>query len=459
MLLTDATQAGGARFAGPLPRHHRHRGALVTTVLAAVIGLALGRFALSGDRGHDHVAAATTNAAATDANTTAARIDRLQAGLRVNPNDARGLAELGAAYLQRARETADPTWYTKAGQALSRSATLAPDDALQLTASGLLALARHDFAGALRLGGRAHEIDPASADAMGVVVDAQVELGRYDDAAASVQQMVDLRPSLPSYARVSYVRELRGDAIGAIDAMSQAVIAGAGSADDVAYVQSLLGDLELSRGDVAAAETAYRRALQRRPGYGAADVGLARVDAARGDLAGAVSLLQDVATRLPFPATVALLGDVLDALGRHADAARQYDLVRAIEDLNRANGVAVDLELARFEADHPTDPGAAVDLARRALAERPTVYGEDVLAWSLHGAARNREALDHARAALRFGTRDAVLWWHLAAIEADAGQADAARRDLTTAFGINRYLTVHDRPLALALATRLGVPA
>jgi Flp pilus assembly protein TadD len=134
-----------------------------------------------------------------------------------------------------------------------------------------------------------------------------------------------------------------------------------------------------------------------------------------------------------------------------------------IERLNRANGVAVDLELARFEADHARDRGAnprrAVAMARRALAERPTIYASDTLGWALRQAGRPGQALPHARAAVRLGTRDALLWYHLAAAEADLGMTAAARRHLAEAFAISPYLTVRDQPAALALAGRLHLPA
>ena len=38
--------------------------------------------------------------------------------------------------------------------------------------------------------------------------------------------MIDRRPNLAGYARVSYVRELRGDLPGAVEAMRLAVAAG-----------------------------------------------------------------------------------------------------------------------------------------------------------------------------------------------------------------------------------------
>jgi Flp pilus assembly protein TadD len=134
-----------------------------------------------------------------------------------------------------------------------------------------------------------------------------------------------------------------------------------------------------------------------------------------------------------------------------------------IERLNQANGVEVDLELARFEADHARDRGAdparAVAMARRALAERPTIYAADTLGWALRQAGRPRQALVHARAAVRLGTRNALLWYHLAAVEADLGMTVAARRHLAEAFEISPHLTVRDQPAALALAGRLRLPA
>jgi tetratricopeptide (TPR) repeat protein len=245
--------------------------------------------------------------------------------------------------------------------------------------------------------------------------------------------------------------------------MTQAAAAGSATAGDRAYVQTLIGHLQLGAGRLPQAEAAYRRALHGLPGYGLAEVGLAQVQAARGDLAGAAALLEPAATRLPLPATVALLGDLRAAQGDRDAADGQYQLVRAIERLNRVNGVAVDLELARFEADHARDRGAdparAVAMARRAMAERPTILAADALGWALRQAGRPREALPHARAAVRLGTRDALLWYHLAATEADLGMTAAARRDLAKAFVINPYLTVRDRPAALALAGRLHVPA
>ena len=437
------------------------RGRVVPTlVLAVVLGLALGRFALAG-RG-DGAAVTPAPAVAADASAEAT-VAKLQSQLRGSPDDPTLLTKLGVSYLTRARETADPSYYTKAAEALDRSQSLAPDATLTLTGEGLLALSRHDFTAALNWGTKAHALDPASPEPLGVIVDAHVELGQYAAAADAAQEMLDRRPSLNSLSRASYIREINGDVPGAITVMTQAAIAGAGSASDVAYVDTLLGDLRLGAGAPSEAEAAYGQALQQVDAYPAADVGLAKVAAARGDLAGAARRLEDVTARLPLPATVALLGDVYEALGRPADAAAQYEVVRSVEQLNQANGVAVDFELAHFEADHAHDAGAnpqtAVDLARTALAQRPTVFAEDTMGWALRQAGHPADALPHARAAVRLGTADALLWYHLAATEADLGQLDAAHDHLAKALAVNPAISVRDLHPARDLAARLGLAA
>ncbi len=449
---------------GPLPANGPARAVAILAV-TVLVGLLAGRFLLAGEGGSAG-AGAPAGPAPAAAGGTEATVARLQAQLRATPDQPVLLTRLGAAYLTRARETADPSWYGKAAGTLQRSYALDRANPQTLTALGLLGLARHDFRAALDWGARARALSPDAADPLGVVFDAQVELGRYREAPGTAQAMVDKKPNLASLARVSFIRELLGDPAGSLVAMEQALVAGAGSPADAAYVQTLVGDLHLGRGELDGAQAAYQRALRGQPGFGAAEVGLARVAIARGDLPRAARLLEPVATRLPLPATVALLGDVRAGLGRADDAARQYRLVRAIATLERANGVAVDLELARFEASHGRDPGgdpaSAVGLARGALRQRPTMYGEDTLAWALRQAGRSSEALAHARAAVRLGTRDAMLWYHLAAIETDLGLRVPARQHLGRAFEINPYLMgpdagVRDRRDAVALAARLGV--
>src|SRR6266851_1345961 len=155
--------------------------------------------------------------------TTDRRIGQLQDRLRQQPSDQKSATQLGLAYLQRARETSDPSYYTRADGILNQALSQAPEDADTLIGLGTLALARHQFQDAVNWGQRAIVANDYKAAAYGVLGDAYTELGRYEDAVATFQKMVDVRPDQTSYARVSYARELHGDMKGAIAAMQAAV--------------------------------------------------------------------------------------------------------------------------------------------------------------------------------------------------------------------------------------------
>src|SRR4051812_25676493 len=234
-----------------------------------------------------HRFAATPDAPRPDA-TTDQRIATLQATVRAQPTRADGYTLLAGAYRQKVRETGDATYYAKADGLIGRALRLAPGDPAALTERAALEASRHDFRGALRDALAARRAAPAVDKPFGVLVDALVELGRYRQAGAALQEMVDRKPDLAAYARVSYFRELHGDLRGAAAAMGLAVSAGSGTAENAAYVQALLGDLDFGRGRLGAAALAYRRALAPLPPYPPADPGPAPGPAARGGPGGPV---------------------------------------------------------------------------------------------------------------------------------------------------------------------------
>jgi tetratricopeptide (TPR) repeat protein len=94
--------------------------------------------------------------------------------------------------------------------------------------------------------------------------------------------------------------------------------------------------------------------------------------------------------------------------------------------------VAVDLDLALFEADHG-DPARALAFATAAHAATPTVRAADAAAWALHRLGRDDDASPYVVEALRLGSRDPLLRYHAGAIEAALGDTVAARRDLELA--------------------------
>lgn len=408
-------------------------------VIALVFVVALGAFVLlsrtedSSSRGSRPETVRDPGPPARD---TQGQIEELQDRVRADPGEATGYSQLGDAYLQRARETGDAGLYLQAEKAFDEALRRDPEDLTATVGEGTLALARHDFREALRFGLRARRLAPETVRPFAVVVDAQVELGRYAAAGRSLQEMVDRKPNLDSYSRISYFRELEGDLPGAIEAMRLAVSAGGGTSEGDAFVQTLLGDLKLDRGDVKGAGEAYRGALARLPGHPPAEAGLAKVDIARGRLEAAERRLRSVSERLPLPAYVIALAEVELALGREKGADQDLELVRAQRKLLEAAGTRPDVDLVLFEADHGSAE-RAVRLGRVVRSEAPSVRSEDAFGWALTRAGQPARGLRLARRALRRGSVDPTFHYHAGMAAKDAGKPALARRELRAALNLN----------------------
>lgn len=379
------------------------------------------------------------------ADATQRAVAEAEARLAKYPTDQTAKKTLAAALLQRVRETADPSYYTAADNILATLGGARSADPEVLLLEGTLLLARHSFTQALDVGKRALVKLPSNPAVHGILVDAYNELGRYDDAAAATQRMADIRPDRAALARVSYARELRGDVSGAIEAMLQAVVAGPPSGENAAYVQTLLGNLLLARGNVVDASLTYDAALRAFPGFAPARAGQAAVLLARGRPAEAAAVLSRVVEAQPVLQYVITEGDSYAAAGMKDRSANAYQLVDAIIALYRANGVDVDLDVAIYRAEHDPSP-ALLAKTRRATARRPGVAGHDALAWVLHLLGKHHEAAAEIAKVIAVGDRDPLYRYHAAVIADADGDRTSAASQLD--------LVLKSNPRALGIPTR-----
>ncbi len=388
---------------------------------------------------------------ALDASTAALALE-LQAQLQANPKDEHSWVLLGLAYQQRARETGDPTYYTKSDGALHQALTLNAKDELVYSGLGSLALSRHRFREALALGRRAHALNRYDARNYGVIGDALVELGHYREAFADFNRMNKLRPSLSSYARVSYGRELIGHTDAAIKAMKLAIDAATDTAEPTAWTHVQLGKLYFNHGRYLAAEREYRLGNAAFPSYAYGLDALAQVEAALGRYPRAIALEREAVDLIPLPQYVGVLGDLYRVTGHPLLARRQYALIGAIERLLRANGVKTDLEIALFDVDHGIAMRHALALARSGQRDRPSIDGDDVLAWALARNGQCAAALPYSERALRLGTQDALKFFHRGMIERCLGHQEAARAWFRRALDLNPHFSIIWAPVAERLA-------
>jgi tetratricopeptide (TPR) repeat protein len=383
-------------------------------------------------------------------------IASLQLRLRSDPDDPRLAAQLGLAYLQKGRVSLDPSYLSKAHPLFHRALQGDPNNVDAMIGLGLVANARHRFDQGLAWGRRASAVNSYSAAARGVIVDALVELGRYDVAGDELQRMVDLKPDLASFSRVSYLRELNGDVPGAIAAMRRALSATPELGEDSSWVRSQIGDLYFGVGDISAAREWYGSAVDVAPDYHVPKVGLARVAAARGEINGAIQTMRGVVDSYPSLQNVIFLGDLFTAAGRADDAREAYRLVDAQRRLLGSNGVMPDVEMTLFYADRAGGGHNTVGLARSQYRARPSIRTADALAWALHAAGRDDEAQHYAARALRLGTRDALYLFHAGVIAHANGDLGRARALLRSSLDTNPHFSLIHAPEAKRLLAELA---
>ncbi len=371
------------------------------------------------------------------------------------PGDWVTWAELGAAYVEKARVTADPSYYAKAEGALQESLALRPDgNDVALTSSGALANARHEFGTAAELAGRALETNPYNATALGVLTDARTQLGDYAGAAEALRTMLELQPGVASFTRAAYDAELRGEVADARAALEQALDRASGPAEE-AYCRTWLAALAFSTGDVDEAARQVAAGLRDDPGNAELLLVRGRVLAAQGDDDAAVEAYRSLVAARPLPEHLVEFAEYLSAIGRPEEAQQQLGLVSTVRQLFEAAGVRDQLGVAYVEADHG-DPAAAVAAGEAELSLRQNVDAHDAMAWALHSAGRPAEALEHARAATALGGRNALFLYHRGVIEAELGLTDDARRTLAEALDANPRFSHLHAPRAVALLESLG---
>ncbi len=407
--------------------------AVATAITGAVI---LGIAACGGGSSNQ---TASPAASSTDATATAVRGQRelnlvfQETRTASDPLDVFSLNSIAQEHLQRVRETGDVAEIKLAEDALTRSIGIRSTDNYEGVA--LLAnvnITKHNFAEALVLAQQAIPLKPNQAYGYGVLGDAYMGLGRYDEADAAYERMVTITPDLAAFGRRALLFQVRGDSAEAEKSWKDAIARaeGDGVAEHAAWANAQLANMYFTLGRIDDARQHYQTSLEIFPGYVHALAGTARVAAANGDYPTAIDYYTRAINKIPLPEYVTALGDVYAASGDAKQAQAQYDLIGAIEQLYTANGVNLDLQIGLFNADHGRNVAATVERAKRAFAEQPSIQAADTLAWVQFKAGNVADAQSASEQALRTGSRDPLILFHAGMIARAAGDNAKAKQYL-----------------------------
>ncbi|GEO06060.1 hypothetical protein AAE02nite_37240 [Adhaeribacter aerolatus] len=307
---------------------------------------------------------------------TKAAIQGLQRKLRDKPNDLKSKLLLAFAYMQEARITGEhPYYYPAALKLIDDILDQGPDDPALLyeatVAKASIQLSLHQFNEALATGKKALAINPNIASVYGVLCDANVELGNYEEAINMADRMTAIRPDLKSYSRISYLREIHGDLPGAIEAMEQAAAAGYPGLEQTAWTRFTLGSLYEKTGDLQKAAAVYERALAEYPKYAFAIGGLARLAEKKNNPQDAMRLYTEAANVLPEFSFQEELVRLYQQQGATRKANNlMEELIAGLKE-DQKSGHLMDLELANIYLNLKNDPDKALAYARKEYKRRP----------------------------------------------------------------------------------------
>jgi tetratricopeptide (TPR) repeat protein len=386
--------------------------------------------------------------------TTAAdqRVFAMELAVEKVPPHVDGWILLGRAWVQKARASNDPGFYLNADAAARVALALAPDYSPALILQSLVLLNSHKFEAARAIAQKVVDDHPHDPMAYGSLSDALLELGRYPDAEKAAETMVDIKPSLPAYSRVSYFAWLEGDVQHALQVARLAIDA----ADDPRDPEPRAWELTQTamifwhEGDYPGADAGFDLALKAVSDYPPALVGKARCALARGDGKRAVDLLERAYAQSPLPETAWLLGDARTMAGDDAGAASAYALVEKDGRISDAR------TLSLFDSTKSKNPDQALALAEAERKGRGDLYTDDAYAWALHRNGRNDEAKVAITRALSLGTKDARLLFHAGAIRIETGEAAAGRKLVADALRLNPKFDVTGAAEAQALLGDAG---
>ncbi len=424
-------------------------------VLAAAAAVLLVLGATPGARAAGHGSGAATP----DRPSVDQAIDRLTSQTRRERQDRAAWTALGDALMQKARETADASYYGRAEEAFARARALDAAHGDALVGLAWVQSARHEFEKSIEWAQKALALDATNAAAYALLGDAALEMGDYDLAAEHYQKMLDLRPDISAYSRTAHFLFVIGDVRRAAWLMDRAITAGGPYPENVAWCRAQLALMHLATGNLVAAEQIVDSATARTPNNYHVLFAQGRVRAARGSYAGAIESYRRASAIAPQYEVVVALGRLYTVTDDPKRAEQQWALVETIDRLNRANGVTGDVQIARFLADRDRHLPEAVTIAEREFKRRPNVFVADALAWAYYKNGRYADARRLAAKALAHHTPDASFLFHAGMIHAKLGDRATAQRQLAQALSLNPAFDPIDAPLAAATLAELGAQA
>ncbi len=377
-------------------------------------------------------------ATATEWPKTIAKVEELKKLITKNPGDVKPRLQIATIYLSEARITGEhPYYYPAVLKILDGVLAMDPKNFEATTFKASVKMSQHQFSEARDLAEQARQINPANAYVYGVLVDANVELGNYEEAVTMSDKMQALKPSLESYSRASYLREIYGSYPGSIEAMKLAVQAGLPGSEPYCWSKKTLANLYEITGQFDKAKAEYDQILVLRPSYAFAMGGQASIMKQNKEYDKALETLEKAAAIMPEFSFHEEMAEIYALQGNKEKADKKYAEVITMLDEDARSGHSVDLELCKLYTKLGQLDSAAV-YGQKEFEKRPKNIDVNHAMAAVYFQKNDLpKAHQYIQAALRTGSKDPELLQQASKIELALGNVNESKKLITEARKVN----------------------
>ena len=337
---------------------------------------------------------------------------RLQ--IKSDPKRAQPYNALALGFIRRARETGDTRYLGDAEAALAQGLKLDPEDfQLQRTEVALM-LSRQEFAQARERATVLHRRTPDDVMIYGYIAEADIALGKYSEAEANAQWMLNLRPNnIPGLLIGAELRTLLGDSRGALDFLNLAYSETSPTEfEELAWIANQIASTQIDSGQINVAAQVLERAERLFPRYPYTMENLGSVRLAQNRASDAVQLLMQAEKIDSNPHTLYRLARAQQAAGQSIEAQASFAKFRSLASEPGRTTDESRLDLILLDAENPAAAPNALKLAQQEMTARQGVWTLDAYSWALYANAKYQEADEAEQKAIGVGVRSAQIFDH-----------------------------------------------
>lgn len=327
------------------------------------------------------------------------------------------LIKLSEIYIYEARVTGEHPYYYNAAlltlnETLKDTSKITEDQHFTaLFYKSTVQLSQHKFNEALVTGKKALALNNTNSGIYGVLVDANVEIGNYEEAVKNCDKMISIRPDLRSYSRISYLREIYGDLKGSVQSMEQAIEAGAPYSEYKCWTIVTMGKMLENHNQLDSAMAYYQFSTKERANYPFGIAGMASVEAKRGNYVKADSLYAVALNAVPEIGFIMDQAKLYKKQGKTAEMKRLIPRIEAMFQEDIESGHNVNMEYAFFLLDFKKDYKRALALGLKEYKLRPNnIDVNRLLAYAYFANGDKVNAAKHIKTAMKTNKQEGDLY-------------------------------------------------